>query len=158
MWDSIAQHLTQFSSAVLTGVDPEGYPFSVRCKPEPDVAQGVLRIPISEAVWIERGPAGLLCHQHDDALWNLDSFVVRGTLEKDEGGWVLRPEGLTPGARTRGWLGMLRFVWRCRRGARRYLRRRGLARPPVSWDEFAALWAEACLQGQPRGGHHAEPG
>jgi len=31
MWDEMLGHLPDFESAVLTGIDAEGYPYSVRC-------------------------------------------------------------------------------------------------------------------------------
>ena len=34
MWDEIVGQLADFTTAVVTGVDDTGYPFSLRCKPD----------------------------------------------------------------------------------------------------------------------------
>jgi hypothetical protein len=142
LWDEIVKHLVDFSSAVLTGVDEAGYPFSVRCKPEPDNSAQVLRVQLPEDTCIQPGPAGLLCHTHDDWLWNLKNFIVRGTLEQDAQGWILRPQHFTPGAGIGGLLGMVKFLRSGRRVTKRYLDKRGLARPSIPWNKIHAVWAE----------------
>ncbi len=142
MWDDILQHLADFPTAVLTAVDDTGYPFSVRCAPETDDATQTLRFRLPEDTRIRVGPASLLCHRHDAQLWNLKSFMVRGTLERDARGWMLRPRRFVPGAGIGGLLGLLRFVRDGRRRTRRYLEKRGLARPTVPWDRIHAMWRE----------------
>jgi hypothetical protein len=77
MWADITKHLYEFESAVLSGLDEAGYPFSVRCRPYPGI--DVVGLP-----------------------------------------------------------GMLRFFVGSRRNAARYLKKRGLARPRVAWDEINA--------------------
>lgn len=142
MWDEIMKHLADFSSAVLTGVDQAGYPFSVRCKPEPDADEQVLRVQVPEYTNIQPGPAGLLCHKHDEQLWNLKSFILRGSLERGVNGWIFCPHRLTPGAGIGGLFGMVRFLRSGRRIAKRYLDERGLERPSIPWDRVNALWTE----------------
>jgi hypothetical protein len=142
MWDEIVKHLVDFSSAVLTGVDKAGYPFSVRCKPEPDLVEQVLQVQVPEYTNIQPGSAGLLCHKHDEHLWNLKSFILRGSLERGGDGWVFRPQRFTPGAGIGGLLGNVRFLLSGRRIARRYLDKRGLERPGIPWDRVHALWTE----------------
>ena len=142
MWDEIMKHLTDFSSAVLTGVDEAGYPFSVRCKPEPDADEQVLRVQVPEYANIQPGPAGLLCHKHDEQLWNLKSLILRGSLERGVHSWIFNPQRLTPGAGIGGLLGMVRFLLNGRRTAKRYLDVRGLERLSIPWDRVHALWAE----------------
>ena len=110
MWDEIMKHLADFSSAVLTGVDQAGYPFSVRCKPEPDADEQVLRVQVPEYTNIQPGPAGLLCHKHDEQLWNLKSFILRGSLERGVNGWIFCPHRFTPGAGIGGLFGMVNGI------------------------------------------------
>ena len=140
MWDEIVKYLPQFSSAVLTSVDGEGYPVSVRCHPQPDSAAQVLRIGVPAGIGMRLGPAALLCHSVDEKLWDLKSFAVRGTLEQDGNDWIFRPThfvpgfGLEPGDTER-------MTVEAQSAATRYLEKRGLSRPVVPWDKFKALRA-----------------
>ena len=59
MWDELVGLLADFGSAVLTGVDASGYPFSLRCQPEPDGVAQVLRVRVPQYANIQPGPAGL---------------------------------------------------------------------------------------------------
>ena len=129
MWDDLMKHLPDFESAVLTAVDDEGYPFSVRCWPYPEAVVEVLRVQLPADMPIEPGPASLLCHKHDENLWNLQSFLVRGVLNRDERGWCFEPRRFVPGAGIGGLPATLRFFINSRRNATRYLEKRGLARP-----------------------------
>ena len=141
MWDEIVKHLAGFESAVLTGLDAEGYPYSVRCRPRADPVRRVLRIRLPAAVPFRPGSASLLCHSHDENMWHLRSFLVRGELSSDARGWRLDPLRFVPGAGIGGPVGMVRFVIGSRRNARRYLERRGLPRPRVPWAEIVAIKA-----------------
>src|SRR5215218_2999835 len=60
VWDEIVRHLPSFESAVLTGLDAEGYPYSVRCRPRIDPTARTLKVQLPAA--IRPGPASLLCH------------------------------------------------------------------------------------------------
>lgn len=142
MWDEIVRHLADFPTAVLTGTDDAGYPFSLRCRPEPDPSTQTLRFHLPEGGGIRTGPACLLCHRHDEQLWNLKSFLLRGELARDAGGWVFRPGRFVPGAGIGGLIALLRFVRAGRRRTRRYLERRALARPAVPWDRIGEMWKE----------------
>ena len=140
MWDETSRHLAGFGSAVLNGTDAEGYPYSVRCRPTPTPSSRVLRLDLGPAgADLGPGPASLLCHEHDEGLWNQKAFVVRGRLDRDaEGGWAFVPERFVPGVGVGGARGMARFLIGARRSAGAYLRRRGLARPRVPWEELGA--------------------
>lgn len=142
MWDNIVKHLADFQSAVLSGTDSTGYPFSIRCEPKLDTDMQVLRVQVPEATGIQPGPAGLLCHKHDEWLWNLKSFVVRGALEMDSQGWIFRPRQFIPGAGIGGLIQMVKFLRSGRRTTKRYLEKRGLQRPSIPWDKIHAVWAE----------------
>ena len=144
MWAEITKHLYEFESAVLSGLDEEGYPFSVRCRPYPDTfGPDVLTVWLPPGTPIRPGPASLLCHSHDENLWNLKSFLVRGALKKDAGGWSFEPGQFIPGAGIGGRPAMVQFFISCRRKTSRYLKKRGLARPRIPWDEINAAKKEA---------------
>lgn len=143
MWLEIVKQLAAFPSAVLTGMDTAGYPFSIRCQPQPDPVTQVLRVSMPTGTNLEPGPAGLLCHKHDERLWNLKSFVVCGRLEQDDQGWFFRPQHLIPGMGMGGLMSGVRFVLNGRRNTRRYLEKRGLPRPQVPWDEVKAMLVQA---------------
>ncbi len=140
VWAEVRRQLRRFSSPVLTGVDSDGYPFSIRCAPEPDETQQLLRVSLPRWTRIKPGPASLLCHGHNKLLWDLRSFMVRGTLEPTGGDtWLFRPSRYVPGIGIRGLAGIVRFCLTKRRAARRYLLRRGLARPRIDWAQLKAL-------------------
>jgi hypothetical protein len=144
MWADIRRHLRGFSSPVLTGVDADGYPLSIRCAPAPDDSQQVLLVSLPPWTRVTPGPASLLCHGHNQQLWDLRSFMVRGTLEPTGGEtWLFRPSRFVPGMGIGGLAGMVRFALAKRRTARRYLERRGLSRPKVDWARLKALQASA---------------
>jgi hypothetical protein len=142
MWRELATHLPTFASAVLTGLDEQGYPFSVRCQAAIDRAAGVLRVQVGPGVPLQPGPAGLLCHRHDQWLWKQKSLLLRGTLEQASDGWRFRPVQLIPGAGIGGLRGLIGFVVGSRRAAARYLAARGLARPRIPWDDINAIKAQ----------------
>ncbi len=139
MWAEINRYLPRFKSAVLSGLEAEGRPFSLRCRPQPDGAGG-LRLELPAYVPLEAGPASLLCHSHNENLWNLLSFVLRGQLEKEGQAWVFRPEQFIPGAGIGGLISYVRFLRDGRRTTRRYLEKRGLDRPRVPWQEMQEIF------------------
>lgn len=141
MWEQTVQDLGNYSTAVVTGIDAAGYPYSVRCRPQPDSEQQVLRVDIPESAGIVPGPASLLAHDYNDQLWQQTSFMVRGTLERTSDGWILRPMTFIPGF-SKNPIAMLRMLIVARRQTNAYLAKRGLPRPKVAWDEVKQLWAE----------------
>jgi hypothetical protein len=143
LWDELEKHLPSFESAVLTALDAEGYPYSVRCRPLPDRTSRVLEVRLPAGVPLRPGPASLLCHRHDENLWNLKSFLVRGVLARDGEDWSFLPERLVPGAGIGGPMSMVRFVAGARRRTRSYLKKRGLSRPRVPWAEIQKAKAQA---------------
>jgi pyridoxamine 5'-phosphate oxidase-like protein len=139
----IAKYLPGFPTAVLNGLDAEGYPYSVRCRSVPDRSAGVPKLALPTGIAIEPGPASLLCHSHDERLWDLKSFLVRGRLEQPENGRTFVSERFVPGGGIGGPLGTAKAVIGMRRTATRYLKKRSLARPPIPWDEIEALKGKA---------------
>ncbi len=146
MWTEISKHLPIFDSAVLSGVDPNGYPFSLRCIPQPDPARQILLVQLPDYAPIQPGPASILCHTHSELMEGLKSFVVVGTLEQAPEGWLFRPRRFIPGPGIGGVWGMLKFIRTGRQATKRYLAERGLARPTVDWDHVKQLWAYALAQ------------
>ena len=138
MWGEITRGLAQFPDAVLTTVDADGYPLSIRRHPQVDMAAQVLRVPTAGGVDLRPGPASLLCHSHDENLWKLRSFLIRGQIEPADDSWVFHPEKFIPGGGMGGPLGALRAIVEARRTAKRYLTIRHLARPAIPWDKIKA--------------------
>lgn len=136
MWDKIEKYLPMFESAVLNFADPEGYPYGVRCRPVFDREASVLRLEATETTALRAASASILCHSHDENTWNQKIFVLRGSLEEDEGGWVFRPEKFVPSLGTGSALDMARALIGLRRSAAAYLEKRSLSRPRIPWQEI----------------------
>jgi hypothetical protein len=139
MWDKIVKYQQLFPDAVLTGVDAQGYPLSVRCQPVPDTVTHVLRMHVPADSEMQSGPGTLLYHSHDEKLWKLKSFAVCGTLELDGDDWILHPLRFLPGMGIQGLLGTIRMLIRSPGVARRYLQKRSLAQPVIDWDKLKTL-------------------
>ncbi len=141
MWTEISRYLPEFSSAVLTGFDNIDRPFSLRVRPTLDANLQVIRFGLPTGQFLLAGKACLLCHRHDQNLWNLKSFVVLGTLERSESGWLLRPSRFIPGVGIGGMSSYLRFVLDGRKNTSRYLEKRGMPRPTIDWDQIMDMMA-----------------
>jgi hypothetical protein len=128
--------VTRFPDAVLSGVDDDGWPASVRCRPRYDRARAVLRCDRAPGVEIVEGRASLLWHAHDARLGRLRSFLVQGELVADGAEWVVTPTRVRAGPGMSGPLGDVAVFGAARRRAGRYLAARGLARPRVPWDRL----------------------
>ncbi len=88
------------------------------------------------------GPADLLCHYHNEKLWNLNAIKIRGRLENRGGDWVFVSTTFTPPSR---WP-MRGFMTGLRRSAQKYLDKRGLERPEVNWAAVKEIWRRASIQ------------
>ena len=139
MWTEIEKYIPLFESAVLNAGEREGYPYSVRCRPEPDRPAGILRIDFPQGTNLQPGPASLLYHSHDEKLWNQKIFLLRGRLEETGDGHAFRPEKFIPSIGTGGPLGIVRMVLGMRKATAAYLKRRNLERPRIPWAEIANL-------------------
>ncbi len=133
MWDKLKKETSTFRSAVLTARDADGYPVSVRTSFNADDVRHELCVALPVAVDMQLGPASLLFHQHNEQLWDLRIVVVRGELANTGNEWVFRPQPLPPSPNA------LRMILNCRKTAKAYLRKRGLARPPIAWDRLKAI-------------------
>lgn len=141
MWAEIVRYSGQYESAVLTYISRNGYPFSFRCRPVIEEATRRLRISVPPAVDPEPGSSSLIWHRHDENLWNLHSFAVRGNLVEDGTGWFVEPEAFIPGVGIGGWRSYVRFLVNGRRTTKQYLQKRGLPRPKLNWDEWDAIFS-----------------
>lgn len=142
MWDKTRAAIRAYDSLVLTFCDEAGYPYSMRCRPRLLEREQAIELDLPAHVPVKPGKASLLGHKHDQEMWSLASFLVRGTLAHEGGRWLFRPTQFTPGS-PEGPLDLIRFMFATRKTAANYLRRRNLPRPSVNWQEIKALWQEA---------------
>jgi hypothetical protein len=141
MWDDIVKYLGEFPNAVLNVVEDTGYPVSVRCTPEPDISNQELRIKLPSYSKIQFGPASLLCHGHDELMWNLKSFMITGSLERDDEGLKLVPRRFIPGIGIGNFfLGLIKMTRDGRKTTKRYLDKRRIPRPKIPWNEIQDLY------------------
>lgn len=141
-----AAQLSRFPTAVLAARDASGAPLLARTRPRPTPAGYLVEVPADCPV--ERGPATLLVHRHDERLNRMYNASVRGDLRRTTAGWTLVPAAVVEPMGSGGALDALRVLRRTKRSTDRYLERRGLPRPPVQWDRFRALATPAGEQGQ----------
>lgn len=148
MWDKIDKNLKKYSSTVLTAIDGQGSPYSIRCTPIVDQQQQILRFDLPSYVALQPGAASLLCHKHDEKLWNMESFLLKGELLREEQTWIFRPQQYIPGTPGTGpgaLIASFRWLLACRRSAQKYLEKRQVKRPMVPWDEIQELKVQATL-------------
>lgn len=140
MWSDLRAALALFPTVVLTWPDDAGYPTSVRLAVEPSDALHVLRFPAPGGLELRAGPASVMSHSHDERTWHVKSFMTRGGLEQDDQGWVFRPLTFIPGPGIGRFADQVRWALRPRSTAKRYLAKRGLARPAIPWDKIKASY------------------
>jgi hypothetical protein len=141
MWDKVVKNLPQYPSAVLTGIDAEGYPYSLRCVPQLDNTRQALRLELPPSAALRPGPASILCHYHNELLWGLKNFVLRGTLEQGDKHWVFHPTQFINGAGDN--MGVIQLIRNGRHAAKQYLTKRQLERPRIPWDKIHQLYKDA---------------
>jgi hypothetical protein len=100
----------------------------------------VLRFPVPAELELRAGPGAVMSHSHDEQTWHLKSFMTRGLLEQDDQEWVFRPLAFIPGAGIGSLADQARGALRPRSTTKRYLAKRGLARPAIPWDKIKALY------------------
>jgi hypothetical protein len=130
VWAEAAKWLGKFDEAVLTVLDADGYPASVRVATRTyDTATGRLPATLPDVLRPIEGPANLLCHYHDEKMWNLKAIQVKGRLEKRDCEWDFVTTSFNPPSK----LALFAFLKSTRTAAQKYLDRRGLKRPEVNW-------------------------
>jgi hypothetical protein len=122
-----------YDSAVLATRDDDGAPVLRRVRVT-GARDGALELEVPEPAELRAGPASVLCHSHDERLWDLRSVVVVGEYTGDG---ALRPDRLVGQAATPP--AVVRSVRELRGTAHGHLERGGLPRPRVRWDELAAV-------------------
>jgi hypothetical protein len=132
MWAEIEKGLAASETGVLNATDPDGYPYSARYRLLPDPQAAVLRLDLDGGGAVRPGPASLLCHNHDEELWNQKVFLLLGRLEGSGHELVFRPERTVGGMGTRA---AARMLIGARKATSAYLKKRGLERPRIPWDE-----------------------
>lgn len=129
VWSEAAKELAKYPEAVVTAIDPAGYPLGVRQRaPRYDSQTGEFVVACPSRHPVAAGPAAVLCHSHDADLRNLTQIQITGRLTRRTGRWVFistsfrRPSG-----------SQLATLWRLSRDmrvvGRRYLDPRGLLMP-----------------------------
>ena len=130
MWAKAAKAIAKFEEGVITALDTDGYPVSVRQTKLPyDAQSGTMAVTLPEALGAAPGPANLLCHFHDDKLWSLRSIEISGRVERRDGGWRFVTEKFDPPST----IAMIRGM---QSSMKAYLARRNL---PVPVVDFAAV-------------------
>jgi hypothetical protein len=143
VWDDAAKRLSRFPEAVLTALDVNGYPVSVRVGTRHyDAVTGELPAVVPPQLAVVEGPANLLCHYHDAKLWRLDSTQIRGRLQRRGDRWVFVSKAFTPRSRVQ----LVSFLRSARTSAQKYLDTRGLLRPAVNWAAVKEIQRRAAQQ------------
>jgi hypothetical protein len=139
MWSEAAKRLAGYDEAVVTAVDPAGYPVSIRqAAPCYEPGTGEFTVEWPSLLAVTEGPATVLCHSHDEKLWNIKQLQIKGRLERRAGQWVFVSTELRPSPASQ--LGIfLRLARDMRKSGKRYLDRRGLEKPKVNWEALKAL-------------------
>jgi hypothetical protein len=139
VWAEAAKWLGKFEDGVLTTLDTDGYPVSVRAVPERTTLARVscaYRYPELRAV---EGPANLLCHFHNEKLWGLKAIQVKGRIEKHDDAWVFVTTTFNPPPK----LAALSFIRHTNASAKKYLDKRGVDRPTVNWAALKEIQRRA---------------
>ncbi|MFG1929491.1 hypothetical protein ACGFK1_02380 [Mycobacterium sp. NPDC048908] len=140
MWDEAAKWLNKFNDVVVTGVDVDGYPVSIRVDSRDyDATTGTLAVTFPAALHPVEGQANLLAHSHDEKLWKLNMIQIKGRLESRGEGWVF--QSIKFDAPTR--LAFVQFLRTNSASAQKYLDKRGMQRPPVDWAAVKELQRRA---------------
>jgi len=98
-WDRRVGELgTRFSTAVLSLVSPDGFPFAVRLPVRVDEAQRWIRIEgAPTGIPFQSGLACLTAHSHSADFRHQRGLQVRGDLVPIDEGWALIPHELVGG-------------------------------------------------------------
>jgi hypothetical protein len=130
----------RFPLAVLTYVDGSGYPSSIRCRLNLDGKSFRVEPDPGGLIGKETAKASLLFHSHEENLWRLRTFMVRGRLEP--GGRFIASKVIAGVSSINIFIAVGNF-WRSRATVRSYLRSRDLLRPKIPWKEISRLKKEA---------------
>jgi len=130
VWAEAAKWLNKFDEAVLTVLDAEGYPISVRVDPRNyDATAGTLSVTLPDTLGAVAGPANLMAHYHNEKLWKLNAIAVKGRLEDRDHAWVFQSTRFDAPSK----LAFVEFLRRTSASAQKYLDKRGMKRPAINW-------------------------
>ncbi|MEU7833789.1 pyridoxamine 5'-phosphate oxidase family protein [Nonomuraea sp. NPDC049129] len=132
-----ADLIARFPSAVLGARDASGAPLLVRTRPRATTDGFAIAMEATDG--IVPGEASLLVHRHDDQLNAMHNALIRGELRADGDRWTMVPRKVVEPAGSGRISDALRTLRAARRSTAGYLKRRGLARPRVQWDQFQTL-------------------
>lgn len=138
MWAEAAKWIATFQEGVITALDADGYPVSVRqTQLAYDAQSGTMPVVLPAALGAVAGPANLLCHVHDDDLWSFRAIQVSGRLESHAGGLRFVSTKFEPPVPP------LRQLMRMSRSMKAYLARRNLPVPRVDFASVKRMQANA---------------
>ncbi len=153
MWnEQLGNLINTYPTAILSIVQSDGYPVSIRCQVRVDPQHQRIFIdhpPLLAIAW--QGSASLLFHQHDEHLERLRQLLLLGMLESTEGRLIFSVEKfVTANGRSdsdqmphaSSPLHMLKFFFTGWRQARAYIARRGKPWPAIPYEEIARSLAE----------------
>jgi hypothetical protein len=132
-----ADLIARFPSAALGARDASGAPLLVRTRPRATTDGFTIAMDATDG--IAPGQASLLVHRHDDQLNAMHNALIRGELRADDDHWTLVPRKVVEPTGSGRISDAFRTLRAARRSTARYLKRRGLARPQVQWDQFQTL-------------------
>ena len=98
-WDARCEELgSTYSSAVLSLVAPDGFPFSVRLPVRSDPAERLISLEtVPVGVPLAPGLVCLTAHEHDERFSWQRNFQLRGDLIEVGGGWAVAPHKIVGG-------------------------------------------------------------
>lgn len=146
VWTEAAKWLARYPDVVVTALDTDGYPVSIRQNGSRyDARTGEFPVDLPDELRPAAGLANLLCHKHDELLWDLSAIHIKGSLDHRDGDWVFTSSAFTPPPRLELW----HLAKRMRAAARRYLSKRQLEAPAVNWSAISEIWKEVAAR-QPK--------
>lgn len=128
----LGRELPFFDSAVLGTATGGESPVLRRVRLAVEPGSAAFRV-AGPTAGLVAGPASVLLHRHDDALWHQRQAGAIGELGQTDGHWWFRPDRILPSQFPSNPLDMMRIIRQARRSASRYLDRRGLPRPTIDW-------------------------
>lgn len=147
MWNkSLIACAQTYPSGVLTIVEDSGYPRSVRCVVDFDVAHELILFPaLSPEVVGRQRLACLLFHRHNADMGGQRELLIKGELREEAGVLILRPDDFLTGSGRQDTdrmpyagspLDIIRYMMLGRRKAREYLAKRGKPWSPRPWGKM----------------------
>ncbi len=145
MWNKLlVVRARAYTNGVLTVVDADGYPLSVRCTVQFDDVRELVTFTAPPPLIIgQQGLACLLFHRHSPVLEDQYELMIKGELLDEGGQPVFRPAAFVTGTgspaddqmpHATNPVQLIQFMLLGRRKAREYLAKRGAPWPPISFE------------------------